>query len=122
MSLPITIKDVHGGLSEAAGSILLTDEYLVLQLQVTVIGMVKQKPLTIKISPEAIHSVRYRRRPFQDRILIRPWKTSLLEAVPGKHQGEVELRVKRAYRDEAEALVEDISYWLREGSGDRAGL
>jgi hypothetical protein len=120
VSLPITISEVHGGFSEAAGTLRLTDEYLIIQVQVTVMGMVKQKPLTVKIAPEALHSANYRRRPFKDRITLRPWKTSLLEAVPGKHEGEVELRVKRAYRDEAEGLVADINDWL--ASRDGAGL
>lgn len=113
MALPFTLSDVHWGISDAAGSLRLDDDFLVLEVQVTAIGLFKQKPLTIKVAPEAIHSVRYKRGAFRDRLIIRPYRPALLTAVPGKHEGEVRLHIKRAHREEAEALVEEIDAWRR---------
>lgn len=115
MALPFTISDVHGGLSEATGALRLDGDYLILEIQVTVAGMFKQKPLTVKITPEAVHSVRYQKGAFRDRLVIRPFKTALLAAVPGKHEGEVTLKVKRVHRDEAFDLIEDLQEWLDPG-------
>jgi hypothetical protein len=112
VALPFTISDVHWGMSQAAGSLRLTRDFLVLEVHVTALGLIKQKPLTLKIAPEAIHSVRYKRGAFKDRLIIRPFKAMLLSTVPGKHQGEVTLRVKRAHREEAIDLTEDIAAWL----------
>ncbi len=113
MSLPVTIEEVHGGLSNASGTLYLTDDFLVLSVQVAFLSMWKQKPLTVKIAPEALHSVRYKRGLFKDKMFVRPWKPALLDAVPGKHEGEIALQVKKSFRHEAEALVEEVDYWLR---------
>lgn len=112
MAVPFTIPNVHWGLSEASGSLHLRDGFLVIEVHVTMIGVVKQKPLTVKVAPEAIHSVRYLRGAFRDKLVIRPFKANLLATVPGKHEGEITLRIKRAYRDEALDLVEDVKDWI----------
>jgi hypothetical protein len=111
VSVPFSIPKVHWGASKAQGTIRRTDDYLILSVALTVLGVLKRPPLTIKVAPEALHAIRYKRGLFHDTLTIRPHGPDLLRTVPGDHEGALQLRVKKEYRGEAERLVKDVRDW-----------
>lgn len=111
MSLPFTIPEVHWGMSSVRGTLRLTNEYLIFSVSLTVVGLLKRPPVTIKVAPEALHTVRYKRGLFHDSLIIRPHGQDLLRSMPGNHEDVLKLRIKKEYRREAEHLVEKIRDW-----------
>lgn len=107
--LPVHLPDLHGGLTELKGVLYLEDEFLVLEIDTLLLGEFSQEEQVIKIEPAALADVRLDRGLVRDRLCLRPKKRTLLEAVPGKHRGgEVQLRVWRTRRAQAEQLVEQV--------------
>jgi len=112
VSVPFTIPVVHGGLSEAQGTVWLAPEHLQLRVQVRALHLWDQKPLTIKVSPEALREFRLKRSLMgKDTLIIRPHTPDLLAHLPGRHTACAELKVERRYRAEAEALAADVRDW-----------
>ena len=107
--LPVHLPDLHGGLTELKGVLYLDDQFLVLEIDTLLLGEFSQDEQIIKIEPSALLDVRLNRGLIQDRLCLRPKKRTLLEAVPGRHRGgEVQLRVWRTRRTQAERLVEQV--------------
>ena len=108
ISVPFEIAEVHGGLSEAKGIVLVEDNFVVFQLQMTTLGMFKREPEIIKIEIAAIDEMRLEKRLFSDRLYIRPKRMKLLEVMPGKHGLEVKLKVRKRHRGSALVLVDSV--------------
>jgi hypothetical protein len=100
-------------MSSAQGTLRLTQDFLVFSVQVTLFGALKRPPTTIKVAPEALYGMRYKRGLFHDTVSVRPHEPDLLAAMPGDHHGEIRLQVKKEYRREAERLVDDVRSWAR---------
>jgi len=113
MSIPFEISEVHAGFSEVKGLLLVEDEFLVFNVQTITMGMFKQDPETIKIELAALSDIRLEKRVFRDRLYIRPKTNSLLEAVPGKHLGEIMVKVWRKHRSLTMTLIDDVQYDIR---------
>ena len=113
MSFPFEISEVHAGFSEVKGTLRLEDEFLVIEFQTITLGLYKRPAETIKIEFAALADVKIEKRIFRDRVLIRPRTRRLLEAVPGKHVGEVRLKVWRRYRPSVTGLVDEVQYQIR---------
>ena len=108
LSIPFEIPEVHAGFSEVKGVVRLEDEFLVFQIQTVTLGMFKGDPETIKIEVGAIYDIRHERGLFRDKLYIRPKKLQLLEAMPGKHGVEVQLKIRRKYRSSALILADAV--------------
>lgn len=111
MSLPVvdfTLTDMHGGLTEFEGSVYLDDEFLVIDTRIKKFGGLSTDDKTVKIEPKALASIRLREGVIVDQICLRSKTDELLSAVPGKHSGEVRLRVWRIHRREARRLVDEV--------------
>ena len=106
--IPFKIPDVHEGFSEAHGILYLDEEFLVFEVQTLTLGMIKQDPETIKVELAALHEVEFKPGLFSDRLLIRPKKLQLLAAMPGKHEGELKLKVKRAERARVLGFIREV--------------
>ena len=113
MSIPFEISEIHAGFSEAKGTIRLEEEYLVIDIQTITMGIIKQSPETIKIELAALSDLRIDKRIFRDRLFIRPKTNKLLEAVPGKHLGELKLLIWRKHRTSTLGLIDDVLFHLR---------
>ena len=113
MSIPFEISEIHAGFSEAQGTVRMEEEFLVFNIQMITMGMFKQPAETIKIELVALSDIRIEKRIFRDRLYIRPKTNKLLEAIPGKHLGEVKLLVWRKYRTSTLSLIDDVLFYLR---------
>lgn len=107
LRVPFEIPDVHGGLSEASGMLYREEEFLVFEFQIETLGF-KQAPRTIKVELPVVVNMRLVPGIFSDRLCIIPKKLALLDALPGSHKGEAKLKVAKRYRDDVEALIEDV--------------
>lgn len=108
MRIPFKLPDIAGGLREGKGLLFLDDEFLVFEVSTALLGEFAADSAVIKIEPAALEEIRLERRLFFDRLYVRPKKGDLLEAMPGRHDFEVELRVRRRYRPDLERLLVDV--------------
>jgi hypothetical protein len=102
--IAFTLPDV--GLREVKGLVYMDDDALVLKLHDALLGMLDDERKEIRIEPSALASVSIQRGLLRDRLVLRPKRPDLLDAVPGEHASAVELRVKRRHRGALEELVE----------------
>ncbi|MBO6575022.1 MAG: hypothetical protein JJ896_06395 [Rhodothermales bacterium] len=107
-AIDFTLPDIHGGFTEIEGAVYLDEEFLVLDLEEAQFGGLRKKDRIIKIEPAALSSITMRRGLVRDRICIRPKKDALLQAVPGTHRGEVQLRVWRPRRLDTKKLIQEV--------------
>lgn len=106
--VPFKISDVHGGFSEANGTMYLEDEFLVLEYRIEVAGVFDQSPETLKIELGLITDIEFKTGLFRDKVRILPKKLSVLDAVPGKNREVVTLKTKKKFRQTARRLVNEI--------------
>ncbi len=112
-SVPFRLRDTDMGMTENRGLLYLDDEFLVFDLQEGIAGLTRQHNQTIKIEPAALVSVRLERGMLNDVLHIRPRKDTLLEALPGEHVLEVQLKISRRHRKAAEWLASGIRLRLQ---------
>ena len=105
--IPFELPDV--GLREINGKVFLEDGFLVLKLQDAFLGEFDKDKKEIRIEPAALSQVRLDKGVLKDRLVLRPADERLLEAVPGDHDLEVELRIWRNKRDDVRSLVRAIT-------------
>lgn len=110
-TIPFQLPDIHYGLTEIKGTVYLDEEFLVLEVQTALFGEFEQEYQIIKIEPRALRDIRLERGLFKDRLRLWPKKDTLLNVMPGEHRVELKLKIWNRYRDEAEALVEQVRQW-----------
>jgi hypothetical protein len=93
------------GLRELRGLAYIEDEFLVLRIEDTLAGLMDKKVSTIKILPAALKSVDIHRGLTKDRLVLRPNRSELLDAIPGEHPVALELRVKKKYSRDLDDLL-----------------
>ena len=86
MMVPFTTTDVHGGLSEAGGTLSLTDEFLEVRVTIAILGMMKQRPSLIKLARTAIRTIHFEKGYWGDKIVIRPYNPRVLDEIPGAYK------------------------------------
>lgn len=101
-----TLPDV--GLREISGLAYVDEGFLVLKVQNALMGEFDVEQETLKIEPGALEEVSVTRGLFRDRLIIRPRRPELLDAIPGEHVAALELRVSRKQRSELGALVDEF--------------
>jgi hypothetical protein len=97
------------GLTEVSGFVYTEDEFLVLEVESAFLGMVGKNRHTVKVEPVALKDIWLERRPFKDRLCMRPKKPDLLEAMPGDHSFELTLRIWKIYRKDVQRLVDEVA-------------
>lgn len=106
--IPFSGGDV--GLREIKGHLYLEDEeFLVLDVENTLMGEFDARKHLIKVAPRALANVRLEAGRFKDRFYVRPRGRDLLEAMPGSRGDELELKIPRKYRDDMERMVYEIT-------------
>jgi len=113
MSVPFEISEVHAGFSEVKGVLRTDDEFLVFDFRTITMGVYKRPAETIKIEFAALSDIRHEKRIFRDRLLVRPRTRQLLEAMPGKHLGEIKLKIWRRYRPSLGSLIDEVQFQIR---------
>lgn len=106
-----TLPDV--GLREIRGLAYVDEGFLVLKVQDALMGEFDVTEETLKIEPGALAEVSVKHGLLRDRLILRPRRRELLDAIPGEHVTALELRVSRKQRPELDALVEAFSVLAR---------
>ncbi len=101
-------------LNEAAGFLYLEDDFLVFELQVLALGLVKRESEIIKAERSVIEDIEVRKGLIKDRLVVSSHSIKLLKAIPGRHATEIVLKIKKKHRREAEEFVDRVHLWLDE--------
>ena len=110
-SVPFQISEVHGGLTEGHGVAYVDDEYLVLEVQTSFLGMFKRDPRTYRIDLTDLESVRYRRGLWKDKLRLRTLTLDVLDPIPGVQKGELCLHFARKHRPGVDVLLDRLDLW-----------
>ena len=70
-SVPFLSNDTHGGMSMSQGTILVDDEDVVIEVEVSLLGLFKRPPRTFRFDMTDLEEIRHRRGPFRDTLRIR---------------------------------------------------
>lgn len=105
----ILFRAADVGLREIKGALYLEDdEFLVIDIENALVGEFDTKRQLIKVAPRALKEVRLEERRFRDRLYVRPNGPDLLEAMPGSHVVELELKIHPKYREHVDRLLYDL--------------
>ena len=110
-SIPFTLPDVHGGLSEGTGAVYVEGDELVIEAQVKLLSLIDRKPQAYRIELIDLESVAHRRTVLGDRVTIRTRPLDLLADVPGAGNGELVLKFKRRHRAAVDDLLDRLKLW-----------
>jgi hypothetical protein len=111
--LPVTIPNVHGGLSEARGTVVLDDLTLVFDVAAYVLYQWGLRPTTVRLDVTDLDSVAHRRGLTNDTLTLRTLDSEALRGLPGAQGHEVKLTVARKDRDALDALLPRLRLWIR---------
>ena len=107
---PIPFRAADVGLRQIQGMMYLEDkEFLVFDVKNALFGSVDVQKQTIKVAPRALTEVRLDTRRYRDRLYIRPKQRNLLDAMPGSHKDELELKIPRKHREQVERLIYELT-------------
>lgn len=112
LSVPFATGDIHGGFAEGRGAICVDGDDLLIEVQVTVMGMWQREARTFRFELTDLEEVRHQRGPFRDRITLRTRPMSLIAKVPGASEGALVLKVKRRHRRAVDALLDRLDLWI----------
>jgi hypothetical protein len=106
--MEVSLADILQGIFEMDGLLTYADETLTIECQAK--GMLSRTSLveTFSLSLDVLREVVFKRRIAGSKITLRPKRLSSFEDVPISTNAEIVLKVKRADRKEAEALVSHI--------------
>ena len=104
--IEFTLPDV--GLQEIQGLVWFEDGYLMIEVNNKLLGLVETDSEVIKIEPNALRDIYIRHRLFKDRLVLEPKKSDLLDALPGKHANDVQLKIWRSKRSQVNRLIADF--------------
>lgn len=118
--IPFRISDV--GLREIKGHLYLEDdEFIVFDVENSLVGEFDTRRQLIKVAPRALKEVELTEKRFRDRLHIRPNSRELLETMPGSHKFELELKIHRKHRDEVARLLYELDRLKRRSSAPDDG-
>lgn len=114
--IPFSFPDVYQGLASGGGLVTATTAGLTLEYQVKdgFFGVIKSGVHKVAIPIGDLHSVGFKQGWFRNRLLIKVRTLSTLADVPGSDMGQLELRVARADKRAAQALVSVVTLTLSE--------
>ena len=110
-SVPFKVE-VRGGFAEADGAAYVEEGLLVLEMQMTLFGLVKRKPQAFRFDLTDLESVEHRRGLFGDKLTLRTRPFDVIAGVPGAAEGKLCLRVARKHRALLDVLLDRLDLWL----------
>jgi hypothetical protein len=114
--LPFTIKDLEYGLKEAVGFLRFDKNHLILELQQqdAFVGALKSDVQNLKISFSEIQEIKIDKGMFSTSVIIEGSHMASLSEVPGSKQGNVELKIDRKNKKEADRVISALNLALSE--------
>ncbi|MGI9174834.1 MAG: hypothetical protein ACR2GR_05910 [Rhodothermales bacterium] len=107
-SIPFRLPEADHGLTEITGLLYLDDEFLTFDVQTGLPGGSQKELQVIKVELAALAALRLDRGTLGDRLCIRPKTSDLLDAMPGTHQEELKLKLRKRHRADAEQPVYEV--------------
>ncbi|MEM1044387.1 MAG: hypothetical protein AAGI91_17395, partial [Bacteroidota bacterium] len=104
--------DIHGGFSEGKGAVCVEGDDLVIEVNVSLMGMIDRGTTTHRFELTDLEEVRHSRTPLRDTLKIRTRPMELISEVPGAHQGELLLKIGRRHRRDVDDLLDRLDLWL----------
>ena len=114
--LPFTIKDLEYGLKEAVGLLRFDKNHLILELQQqdAFVGALKSDVQNFKIPFSEIQEIKVDKGMFSTSVIIEGSHMASLSEVPGSKQGNVELKIDRKNKNEADRVISALNLALSE--------
>lgn len=108
VSMEVSLADIVQGIFEMDGLLTYADETLTIECQAKGMFSRTARVETFSLSLDVLREVVFKRRIAGSKIILRPKRLSSFEDVPISTNAEIELKVKRSDRNEAEALVSHV--------------
>ncbi len=114
--IPFSNDDVYSGLAKLDGILTVSKDHLDLEFQTqdAVFGVMKSKPKNLKIPLLELSNFTYKRNLFSSRIIFRVTKLKYIRDFPKSEQGEIKLKIKRKYKEEAKRIESFVNYRISE--------
>jgi len=112
--LPFSIANVHNGFSEATGLARLSDKGIVLEYQVSLLGLFKFPIREVSVSFEDITAVALQKRFLRTTLSLHTRSLRTLASLPGSRTGQVRLRIAKRDREQAARWVSALRLHLSE--------
>lgn len=117
--LPFTLPDIDMGFTEVKGVAYLDEEFLTLEVEAALFGEISKEDRIVKIEPTALRSIRLETGFFKDKIHVIPKTRELLDTIPGKHLGELCLKIWRKHRMNSRDFVFEVNHRITVGTGGK---
>lgn len=111
-TVPFSTGDVHGGFSEARGTICLEHDEIVIEVEVSLLSMFKQDSQTFRFDMTDLEEIRHKRGVVRDTLRIRTRPMDRVTRIPGATDGSLTLHVKRRHRDAVDRLLDRLDMWV----------
>ncbi|MEM1128653.1 MAG: hypothetical protein AAGI71_18565 [Bacteroidota bacterium] len=79
-----------------------------LEVQVTVMGLIEQDLKTFLVPPDELAEIHFRTGWWRDKLVLTPRSYAWLTRIPGAGQEALTLKIKRKHRDRVHALLDRI--------------
>ncbi len=114
--IPFKIEDLKYGLKEAVGLLRFDKNNLILELQEqdSFVGMMKSDVENFKISFSDIQDIKFDKGFFSASVIIEGSHMESLSKIPGNKQGNLELKIDRKDKKEAERVISALTLALSE--------
>ena len=112
--VPFETDTVHGGFSEARGTIRVDGDEVVIGVQVKTIGLINGTPQSFRFDVFDLDTVECTRGLLRDRLTIRTRPMRHATQVPGGSEGCLTVSVRRKYRPALDALLDRLDLWVVE--------
>jgi len=114
--IPFHIANSYQGLAETEGMVWFEKDSLCMEFETkdSVLGLVRSGVKEKRLALTDIDSVEYQQKVFKTRLIVRAKTMVLVDGIPGNRLGEIELRFKKKFRNEASNLASILALRLSE--------
>lgn len=104
--LPFSLPDA--GVSEVKGVLYLESDHIILEVVSGLPGVTESQTMRVRIALEAIDALGFENGVIKDSIFLDS-SEEILEVIPGRHTGQLRMRVRRRHRQDSELLVKVVN-------------
>jgi hypothetical protein len=111
--IPIAIEEVHGGLSDARGSLRVDDMALIIEVQVRLLYYFEGATRTVRLDITDLDTVSHKRGIARDTLTLRTLGFDDLDGLPGARGNQIKLFVSKKDRDRLDPILDRLRLWIR---------
>ena len=116
INFPFTIKHVFAGLAEANGIVRLEGNTIELEFQTkdSIAKVIKTEVKKISIPITDIQEITFKKGMWENKLILRVTKLSLISEVPNQEDGEIKLSIGNKYTEMAQELASKLNPGTKE--------